>query len=273
MTPEQEKYKLEQKNRMGSYTVGAKDNVGCTITKIFCRADEYFIYEIETTDLSDSIKVIIDTIIEENDIPIKNFSIVREKYIKLKGLLYKVVDNTSIKARISHILSHAISGYPAEANIQFESLINEIEKEYSSQYRHRINYLITTVGIMIISIIASFIVYYYALFTEKVILRDLIFTSTAGSLGGFISITRRLKQTIFDKDVKYYLYIFYAIERMLIAIVAGVTIYFAIKSNLIFGVVTKLEKPIFGYFIFSIVAGFSETLIPNMLITLEKKGK
>jgi hypothetical protein len=38
-------------------------------------------------------------------------------------------------------------------------------------------------------------------------------------------------------------------ERMLIAIVAGVVVYFAIQSNLIFGVVKDLESPIFGLLI------------------------
>jgi hypothetical protein len=34
-----------------------------------------------------------------------------------------------------------------------------------------------------------------------------------------------------------------------------------------------LEKPFFGYLIFAIVAGFSETLIPNLLIKMGNREK
>jgi len=266
-------YKEKQKERMRNYVVGSKDFSGNIITKIFSKGDEYLVYEIKTKELSDSIKVLIDTEIEHDCKAPENFFAVREKFTKLKGLLYKVVDDTSIKARISHILSHAITGKPDEANILFDDLINEINMEYEKQSNHRIKYLLTTIAFIIIGIIGSIYIYYCGLFYDHIHVRNLIFISAAASIGGFISITRRLQQMIFEKDVKPFLYVFYAAERMLIAISAGAVIYFAIKSNLIFGFVNALDKPIYGYLVFSVVAGFSETFIPNLLIKLEKKGE
>lgn len=273
MKTEEQEYKEKQKERIESYIVGSKDSTGNIITKIFSKGDEYLVYEIKTMELSDSIKVMIDTKIEDDHVPIDNFSVVREKFTKLKGLLYKVVDDTSIKARIGHILSHAITTNPTQANSFFDNLIEEINREYASQSRHRINYLLTTVIIMSIGICISIIVYSNSLYLNELLIRHFIFIATAASIGGFLSITRRLKQAVFEKDVKSYNYIFYATERMLIAIVAGIIVYFAIQSNLAFGIVKNLDKPIFGYLIFAVVAGFSETLIPNLLINLEKKEK
>jgi hypothetical protein len=270
MTKEEE-YKKEQAARMLSYQVGSKDRIGNKITKIFSKGGEYLVYEIKTNDLSDSIKLSIDTAIEDDDEPLKKFYEVREKFTKLKGLLYKVTDDTSIKARIGHILSHAITGKPNEANTQFELLIDEIETEYKNQYNHRIKYLITTVLFLTIEIIFSTLVYSNNLFNELIHIRNLIYISTAASIGGFISITRRLRQMNFEKDVNSLIYIFYSLERMMIAIMAGVVIYFAIQSDLIFGIVKNLEKPIYGYIVFAVVAGFSETLVPNLLINLENK--
>lgn len=273
MTEEELKYKAEQRKRMKSYHVGSKDNSGNIISKVFSKGDEYIIYEITTKNLSDSIKVIIDTEIDDNKEPIENFSSVREKFTKIKGLLYKVVDDTSIKARIGHILTHAISGKIQEANQQFDDLILEIEKEYVNQSKHRINYLLTTLTLLLISLSLSAIIYLNEFLINKPILRELIFILSFALIGGFISVSGKLKSTIFEKDVKKKLYIFYAIERMTIACSAGLVIYFAIKGNLVFGIVQELNRPIFGYLVFASLAGFSETLVPNILIKLEDENK
>ena len=121
-------YKENQRKRLASYIVGSKDINGEIITKIFARRDEYVIYEIRTKNISDSIKVYIDTETEEDKKGlIDNYNSVLAKYTEIKGLLYKVVDDTSLKGRIGHILSNAISGNVADANIQFDKLKVEID--------------------------------------------------------------------------------------------------------------------------------------------------
>lgn len=271
MTPEE--YKEKQKDRINSYIIGSKDSSGNIIKRIFAKGDEYLIYEIKTDQISDSIKVLIDTKVEDDSRPLEYFYSVREKFTKLKGLLFKVVDDTSIKARISHILSHAITGNPDEANKFFENLIEEINIEYKNQSNHRIRYLLTTMSILIIGILISIYIYYTDLFLDHIQLRYLILISTASSVGGFISVAGKLHRMVFEKDVNHLLYILYAVERILIALLAGVVIYFAIKSNLVFGFINTISKPIYGYLVFSAVAGFSETFVPNLLINLSKKEK
>lgn len=58
-------------------------------------------------------------------------------------------------------------------------------------------------------------------------------------------------------------------ERIVISILASVIVYFCIKSNLILGICNDMETPIYGYMVFSVVAGFSETFVPNVLRKLE----
>ena len=81
--------------------------------------------------------------LKKNDkILINLITAVRVNFLKIKGLLYKVNDDTSIKSRIAHIISHALSGKADEANKQFDELIVEINKEYGEQFNHRLRYLL-----------------------------------------------------------------------------------------------------------------------------------
>lgn len=273
MTEEEKKYKEEQRKRLGSLIVGSKDPSGNFITKVLSKSDEYVIYEIKTKTLSESLRVLIDTEKENDKTLIDLFNQVRVNFAKLKGLLYKVNDDTSIKTRIAHVISHALSGKAEEANKQFEELIEEINKEYGQQFNHRLRYLLTILCATLLLIAFSIYNYYNNLYLEKIEITNLIFMATAGSIGSFISISRRLRKTIFEKDVHWILYIFYGLERVFISIFCSVIVYFAIKSNLIFGLANELDKPILAYIVFGVVAGFSETLVPNLLIKLEHENE
>ena len=273
MTDEEKKYKEEQRKRMASLIVGSKDQSGNFITKILSKSDEYVIYEIKTKTLSESLRVQIDTEKENDKTLIDLFNAVRVNFAKLKGLLYKVNDDTSIKTRIAHIISHALSGKADEANKQFDELIVEINKEYGEQFNHRLRYLLTILCATILLIGYSICNYYNDLYLEKIEIKHLIYMATAGAIGCFISVSRRLRKTIFEKDVKSILYIIYGLERVFISVFSSVIVYFSIKSNLVFGLANELDKPILAYIVFGIVAGFSETLVPNLLIKLERENE
>lgn len=265
----EEKYKEEQRQRMRSIVIGARDYTGNTITKIFSRGDEYAIYEIKTATISDSIKVLIDTEKEYDETLTKRFDEVRVNFSKIKGLLYKVNDDTSVKTRIAHIMAHALCGQTQVSNNEFINLINEINQSYREQFNNRLRYLITILLVTLVLIVYSIYIYRKNLFVDMPVIRSLIFVVTAGSMGGVLSVSRRLRKTIFEKDVHAALYIIYGFERAFIAISGAVILYFAMKSNLAFGTTNEFAHPVMGYVVFSIVAGFSETLIPNLLVKLE----
>jgi hypothetical protein len=65
--------------------------------------------------------------------------------------------------------------------------------------------------------------------------------------------------------------VIYGAERIVIAILASTIIYFAIKSDVLFGTCNKMDNPLIGYILFSFLAGFSETLVPSLMTKLEKE--
>lgn len=269
MTPEE--YKEEQKKRLAKFKVGEKDANGYSITKVFGRGDEYVVYEIDTKDLVDSLKVWIDTKVEEDKVPINHYNSVRAKFSEVKGLLYKVVDKTTVKTVISHILINAITGNPDKANIQFDELITQINKEYKEQFDNRLRLLISALIFAVILIALAVYTYYSNSFEQYYHIRNLIFVTASGSVGGFFSISIGVNKIVTEKDVSLWLYILYGIERITVAILAATIVYFAIQADLVFSVCKKMTSPLIGFVTFSILAGFSETLVPNLLSKLEKE--
>lgn len=269
----EDKYKKEQQQRIQSIVVGARDYTGNTITKVFSRSDEYAIYEIKTPTIADSIKVIIDSIKEDDETLTRRFDEVRVSFSKIKGFLYKVNDDTSVKTRIAHIIAHALCGQTAVANNEFDKLIEEINLFYREQFNNRLRYLVTILFTTFLLIGYSIYVYTQRIAVDLPLVRSMIFVVTAGSIGGVLSVSRRLKRTLFEKDVHWALYIIYGFERTFIAISGAVILFFAMKSNLAFGTTNEFSHPTMGYVVFSIVAGFSETLIPNLLVKLESENK
>lgn len=263
-------YKENHIKIMKQFVTNGIDTNGNKIVEIYIKADEYVIYEIQTKTSSNSLKVYIHTKEEENEEPIIRYGQVRANFNKFKGLLYKVNDDVSYKGRVAHILSHAIAtNQIKEANNQFEDLFTEINTEYLNQFKRRLYYLITILIITILLIGVSGCIYGFALLEGLVQLKNIIFMATAGSIGGFISVSRRLKKTVFEKGVAMNHYIIYGIERVFISMFGAAIIYFAIYGNVIFGFVKEMDNPTVGFILFSFVAGFSETLIPNLLIKLE----
>ncbi|RYE26689.1 MAG: hypothetical protein EOP45_03480 [Sphingobacteriaceae bacterium] len=271
-TEQIQEYKNDQKKRMSSFFVGKKDPIGNEITFVYILADEFVIYEIKTINITESLKVRIDTLQEEdlNGI-ITNFAGIRADFTEFKGIIYKIQNYSSYKSIAAHLISHALNGQVEDAKNKFAELNKTINFQYAEQFNYRLYYLITALCFVLLNIIVSVIIYLTHILDSSLHLRDLIFSVAGGSIGGFISLSRKLKEMIFEKDVKRYLFVAYSLERIFISMLAAIVAYSAIQSNLIFGVIKQLKHNIFGYIIFSIAAGFSETLVPNLLIRFEDK--
>lgn len=270
MTPEE--YKQAQKKRLEGFKIGAQDQNGNTITKIFGKGDEYVVYEIETKNLVDSVKVYIDNLTEKDESGIINrYNEIRAKFVEVKGLLYKVIDTSTIKTIISQILIHGIVTNPEHAKGEFDKLKITIDKEYKEQFNNRMRFIVSSLVFMTLLIMIAVFTYYNHYFIDQLHIRNLVFVCAGGSIGAFLSIAIGVNKIICEKDVNEWLYIIYGLERIVIGILASVIVYFSIKANLIFGFTNSLDNPLIGYIMFSIVGGFSETLVPNLLVKLEKE--
>jgi hypothetical protein len=265
-------YQENRKIEMDMIKVGQRDGNNREITKVFSAGSEYFVYEVNTNNISESLRTYIHTEEEEdkNGI-IDRYNEIRSCIADAKRDMYKALDPTVYKARIAHLISQALNGKPEDAKAEFTKLNLEVIKEYRSQFENRIRYLLTALMVVFGCVITSLLAYTHNYWNIKNI-HEFIYIATAGSIGGFISISRRLKDTVFARDVWPGIFVFYAVERIVIVIFASVAIYFVIKCNFAFGFFNnKIQNNLYGYIVFSMVAGFSETFLPNLLIKIENK--
>jgi hypothetical protein len=257
----------EQKEFMKSIRVGSADRSGNIISRVITRADEYVIYEIQTTLLSDSIKVSIASIVEMDTFLIERFDAIRVSVSKIKGQLFKVNDDVSYKGRIGHIISHALSSGDTEAsNKEFDKLETEIDFIYVERFQNSLKYLATIMAFS--ALLASLAISAYLndwFIVSHPLLRTLIFTASSGSLGGFLSTSRRLRTMLFEKEIPTFAYIFYGLERVTVSVCGAFIVLLAVKS----GLGGFIKEGMTGIMILAVVAGFSETLIPNILVKIE----
>lgn len=112
----------------------------------------------------------------------------------------------------------------------------------------------------------SFAVFTGCFFTKIPKVHIWIYVLTFGALGCFLSASFRRSRLTFNTDFEKNVYVFFGVERVIISMVCAVIIAFAIKSKLIFGENTSFHFLMFA----STLAGFSETLIPNIFQKFDK---
>ena len=113
---------------------------------------------------------------------------------------------------------------------------------------------------------------------SQVIDRYLLFC-TFGALGAFLSVIIRVRSINMDMDLSVWEYTFTGVTRILIGVIGAVVVALALDSHLVdptFGLNGRssegaphlfgsVGQPLAMYLIFSFIAGFSESLVPNIL--------
>ena len=261
---------VNQKKIMAGFKVGCKDPNNNEIIKIYAVDSQFVIYEIKTPHLSESLRTYMNTIDEDDQVLYGRYTAVRNVIGEAKSIIYKAVDPIVFKVSLAHCISNALHG-SERVQEQFTNLIEKANKEYKEQFQHRASYLKTAGVIVAILTALSIISYTTDLFSGLKQVNLFMYVATAGSIGGFVSVSRRLKDTVFERGVESNIFIMYAAERIFVAIFAAIIVLFAIKCDLVFGMINKkIQNPSYGYIVFGILAGFSETFLPNLLIKLEK---
>jgi hypothetical protein len=104
--------------------------------------------------------------------------------------------------------------------------------------------------------------------------RDLVRVATCGAAGGFLSVAIGIRKLDIDPDTRWWVNAYYGLIRLTIAIVSAVVLYFLIKAKLVFQPVFSGDSPqeAFALYAFAAAAGFSETLIPNILRKTEERS-
>jgi hypothetical protein len=93
--------------------------------------------------------------------------------------------------------------------------------------------------------------------------------ATAGSIGGFLSISLRIKVLITEVFEDRLLNFLSSVIRMMFAMLAGIVTFILVKSNIIFGFLADLEVNFYIILVLSVASGFFEQKVPELLSRLE----
>lgn len=142
--------------------------------------------------------------------------------------------------------------------------------------KEHLHYLLGSIAVVLIIIILLGFIYLVAQFKgDKSFDSILILFQVAacGALGGSLSVARGVRKLEIDPDSHWAMNALTGGSRILIAIVGSLFVYFEIASKLILGTLflSGDELP-YAIYAFSIVAGFSESFVPNILskVSVEK---
>ena len=92
-----------------------------------------------------------------------------------------------------------------------------------------------------------------------------------GSLGGFISVTISIRTLDLDFNFYNWSQLIYGAFRIVIAIISAIISFLLVKSDIIF---TNLDSEnMYLYYVIAVMAGFSETWIPNTLKKMDKDNR
>lgn len=256
--------------------VGVKDHHGQTITAVYSTSAAHVIYEVDAP-ISDS----CNTLFLDDTDPAgytkywANYNLIRPTLDKLKRVLYKCGNDASVRSIRGSLIAHGLNN-PEDAKIQLQHLIDSINTNYKEIFEKRILYLGSAFLILILFCLTSAFIKYQSIEgTIDVKFKSLVLTlyvATGGVIGGFISVSYRLKNLTFEKEVDNFYFFIYGTERLVISILASIVLFMSIKSNFVFGALGSSTNATYGYILLGVVAGFSETLIPNLMEKMEKQG-
>lgn len=104
--------------------------------------------------------------------------------------------------------------------------------------------------------------------------RQIVRVAICGAAGGFLSVAIGIRKLDIDPDTRWVVNAFFGLIRLTIAIVSAIILYFLIKAKLILQPVFSgtSDNEAFALYSFAAIAGFSETLIPNILRRTEERS-
>jgi hypothetical protein len=265
-----------QLEKIKDLKVGERDAHNETIKRIFAVGNGFMIYEVDsqTTNL---LKLYTD----DNNKEIQTrFDKVRAEYNKVRSLLHKTDPDYDIKSIVASILANALSGNVRKARKEFKLLQEDINTEFTNRFTNKLFFLFTNIIICLTCIVFSIYVYInLPLFGQYTSIRNLTFMLTCASIGGAFSLSYKINNIKIIKGTKPSIYIFYGIERTFISIASGFILFLAIKADFVFTFADNdiikndpnAVPDLFKLFFLATAAGFSETFVPDLLVSLEKK--
>ncbi len=230
---------------------------GEMITRLYAAKSDFLIFEGEK---SGEVTVATDNVELRkrcSDISTK-ISVISE-YLITKKEKKKFVD------QIGLAYVEAIEGNLKEANNICDKLLDRIEI-----YKigiGRFYYLLSCLSVVFIALIFSFFLKKYKFIPEII---PHFFIMAYASIGGFLSVAKDIKKIQIDSTDFGWFQVVYGAVRIIISMFSGLIVYVLIKSEIILPTLT-INDNVFVICLFAIAAGFSESMIPNLLKKVEKE--
>jgi len=256
--------KTEPTAKVANIISTLEDSSGNKIAQILAMQNEFVIYELDTPDVNNRLKVLIEGHSDESEKQIiKKFDAVKQKYVKSKGMLYRSVNHGVMKNRIAHALASCLSSEDPsfDGNAVFDTLCKEVEEEQKRIVTNRFLYLLPVVLSVAIWFVLS-----YSLMQQRVVVTpnwQIVSGFLASSLGAAVSIFSGVKKLHFEEFPYSRFYFFIGVERVLLGFVVGAAAYIAIKSGLLTS--SLLTKSYWSDLMVFVAAGFSEHFIPSII--------
>ncbi len=235
------------------------DNDGNEVRKIYAKSPEYVIYRTDS-----AIRIDID----DDSQNLQDYSSNHYKIgIDLARIYSLLPENLSKSEPINKLIARAmhinVAGNHDDAKIILKHAEERITKLKTIQgkLQYTASAFLLVGSIFIISI---FIPEGESVIFAKVML--------CGALGGVLSIAVGFSNLRIDMDANWQTNSLIGCSRILIAITASLFSYFAIKSDIAFSFVNKIESN-YGVFMIAMVAGFAEMLVPNIMNNLAKENE
>jgi hypothetical protein len=199
----------------------------------------------------------------------RNLKKIQTPLSKLVASLDIVGEKSKYQYNIASVYAICFNGDTDGAQGLINLIFEQSTLNVKTRTMGKINYLGFCLGITLIGLIASVIAQYWldthysaALYYFKI--------AVLGSVGGFISIAIKVSRSDINFDKSYQLQIFSAISREFIGIFSALAIYLFIKSGLVIGMLTASNN-VYVFYAFAVLAGFSESFVPDFFGVIEKK--
>ncbi len=134
-------------------------------------------------------------------------------------------------------------------------------------------YLLACMGTLAVIALVAF-VFEFFLPLPPTPWRDFVRVVACGAAGGFLSVAIGIRKLDIDPDTRWWVNCYYGVIRLTIAIVSAIVIYFLIRAKLVLQPLftgASINES-FALYAFAAAAGFSETLIPNILRRTEERN-
>ena len=265
------------KRELDGYKVNSRDCYGRTIKNIFAKGDEYIVYQAEGDNLSLSFTTLIDPFDEHDQQCLsKNYNEIEEHITRFRAILERSANPLTCMKQASHGICLAIEGDINKGINIVNEVIDRINIEYNNRILAKFWYLLGSIILIAILTLIVSIVYFnrYTHFVSNNIeFFKMMAAATFAGYGGFISISLKLDDIKFDKQISLWHIMASAAQRILFSSLFGVFTYILISSELLFGFAVNSKIPIYGILTICFVAGFSEKMVPGIISKLEaQKG-